>query len=103
MHPRAFSSTLNVQPRQRREIYERLAQQSAGCSARRLRDHASETVNSTRRATKALPEAAALEREGPDRQQTTELVESVAAFAKLSRILKLTAAIRAVALGLQTR
>jgi Helix-turn-helix domain len=36
MPPRADSATLNVQPRQRRDIYEGLARQPTGCSVKDL-------------------------------------------------------------------
>jgi hypothetical protein len=38
MHPRADSATLNVQPRQRRAVYARLAELPAGASVKELLD-----------------------------------------------------------------
>lgn len=84
MHPQADSATLNVQPRQRRTVYERLATLPAGCSVRELLDDLAMPESELRETLRKLDQAG-LARRGkgvwqaipiaqPMRDPTTEVV-----------------------------
>src|SRR4051812_50156019 len=82
MHPQAHSATLNVQPRQRRTVYERLATLPAGRSVKELLDDFEMPETELRETLRKLDQAGlarsgkfvwqAIPIEQPDRESTTE-------------------------------
>src|SRR3954463_10972665 len=84
MHPQAHSATLNVQPRQRRTVYDRLATLPAGRSVRELLDDFEMPETELRETLRKLDQAGLARRgkgvwqaipiEQPDRDSTADVV-----------------------------
>lgn len=84
MHPQAHSATLNVQPRQRRTVYDRLATLPAGRSVRELLDDFEMPESELRETLRKLDQAGLARRgkgvwqaipiEQPDRDSTADAV-----------------------------